>query len=289
MVSPSTWLPVGAGELVSLGLVCLRKSPLSCCFLSTAKNTVVRGLENVEAPEGGEALFECQLAQPEVAAHTWLLDDEPVHSSDRAEVVYFEDGLRHLLLLKNLRPQDSCRVTFLAGDAVTSAFLTVRGEHPSRGEGGHGDRGEGGQCSEALLPAGLLSLPTTPAPLNSGWRLEVLEPLQDVSVRAGQQAHFRCTLSEAVPVGEASWYINGAAVQPDDADWTVTADGSRHGLLLRSAQPHHAGEVTFAAREAVATARLSVLGEWSPCGQCVRVCGGDVTASAPSPGALSWG
>ena len=38
-----------------------RKSPehaLSHC-LSAAKNTVVKGLENVEAPEGGEALFEC--------------------------------------------------------------------------------------------------------------------------------------------------------------------------------------------------------------------------------------
>lgn len=101
------------------------------CLLSrslpAAKNTVVRGLENVEAPEGGEALFECQLSRPEVAAHSWLLDDEPVHTSEDTEVVYFENGLRHLLLLKNLRPQDSCRVTFLAGEVVTSAFLTVRG------------------------------------------------------------------------------------------------------------------------------------------------------------------
>ena len=106
-----------------------RKSPehASGHPLSAAKNTVVRGLENVEAPEGGEALFECVLYQPEVAAHTWLLDDEPVRTSENAEVVYFENGLRHLLLLKNLRPQDSCRVTFLVGDMVTSAFLTVRG------------------------------------------------------------------------------------------------------------------------------------------------------------------
>ncbi|XP_046522205.1 obscurin isoform X1 [Equus quagga] len=184
-----------------------------------AKNTVVRGLENVEAPEGGEALFECQLSRPEVAAHTWLLDDEPVRTSEDAEVVYFENGLRHLLLLKNLRPQDSCRVTFLAGDVVTSAFLTVK-----------------------------------------GWRLQVLEPPRDAAVPAGGQARFSCALSEAVPVGEATWYVNGAAVQPDDADWTVTADGSQHALLLHRARPHHAGEVTFAARDAVASARLTVLG-----------------------------
>ncbi|XP_047393930.1 obscurin [Sciurus carolinensis] len=185
----------------------------------TAKNTVVRGLENVDAPEGGEALFECQLSRPEVAAHAWLLDDEPVHTSEDAEVVYFENGLRHLLLLKNLRPEHSCRVTFLAGDVVTSAFLTVR-----------------------------------------GWRLEVLEPPQDAAVRAGSQARFTCTLSEAVPVGEATWYINGTAIQPEDSDCMVTVDGSHHTLLLRNAQLHHAGEVTFAARDAVASARLSVLG-----------------------------
>ncbi|XP_032190988.1 obscurin isoform X25 [Mustela erminea] len=184
-----------------------------------AKNTVLRGLENVDALEGGEALFECQLSRPEVAAHSWLLDDEPVHTSENAEVVYFDNGLRHLLLLKNLRPQDSCRVTFLAGDVVTSAFLTVR-----------------------------------------GWRLDILEPPQDATVRAGVQARFSCMLSEAVPVGEATWYINGTAVQPDDPDWMVTADGSHHALLLRSAQMHHAGEVTFAARDAVASARLTVLG-----------------------------
>lgn len=82
---------------------------------------------------------------------------------------------------------------------------------------------------------------------------------------AGRQAHFSCTLSEAVPVGEATWYINGAAVQPDDEDWTVTADGSHHTLLLRRARPHHAGEVTFAARDAVASAQLTVLGVWLGC------------------------
>ena len=109
-------------------------------------------------------------------------------------------------------------------------------------------------------PSPVLTLPPYPAP--TGWRLEVLEAPQDVTVRAGGQASFSCTLSETVPVGEATWYINGASVQPDDADWTVTADGSHHALLLHRAQPQHAGEVTFAARDAVASARLTVLGGW---------------------------
>lgn len=103
-----------------------------------------------------------------------------------------------------------------------------------------------------------LTLPPCPA----GWRLEVLEAPRDAAVLAGARASFSCTLSETVPVGEATWYINGASVQPDDADWTVTAEGSHHTLLLRQAWLHHAGEVTFAARDAVASARLTVLGGW---------------------------
>lgn len=110
----------------------------------------------------------------------------------------------------------------------------------------------------------------------SGWRLEVLEPPRDAAVRAGEPARFSCELSEPVPAGEAIWYLNGAAVPPDDADWTVTADGSHHALLLDCARPHHAGEVTFAARDAVASARLTVLGEWLVCprqlgGRALRV------------------
>lgn len=96
-------------------------------------------------------------------------------------------------------------------------------------------------------------------------------------MRAGEPAQFSCTLSESVPVGEAIWYINGAAVPPDDADWTVTADGNHHALLLRCARPHHAGEVTFAARDAVASARLTVLGGWLVCPQQLGAglsCGG---------------
>lgn len=112
-----------------------------------------------------------------------------------------------------------------------------------------------------LRPRAHRNPPPPPTP-PTGWRLDVLEPPQDAVVRAGGQARFSCTLSEAVPVGEATWYINGAAVQPDDPDWMVTADGVHHALLLRGAQPHHAGEVTFAARDAVASARLTVLGEW---------------------------
>uniref|UniRef100_A0A7N4PFA3 non-specific serine/threonine protein kinase n=1 Tax=Sarcophilus harrisii TaxID=9305 RepID=A0A7N4PFA3_SARHA len=208
-----------------------------------AKNTIVRGLENVEAVEGGEALFECHLAKPEVANHSWLMDDVPVRTSENIEMVYFENGRRHLLLLKNLTPQDSCRVTFLVNDMVTSAFLTVK-----------------------------------------GWRLEFLESLLDLEVKVGSKATFGCMLSETVPVNEVTWYINGTEIQPDK-DWTIQVDGCRHVLLLRNAQPHHAGEVTFAARDAVSSAKLSVISLPDPPedAEVVKQSGRSVTLSWAAP------
>ncbi|KAG8138689.1 hypothetical protein E2320_001557, partial [Naja naja] len=94
-----------------------------------AKNTVIQGLENVDAMEGGEALFECYLSKPEIYNYNWLIDDVPAKTSENVELVYFENGLRHLLLLKNLRVQDSCRpltdVTICAGEqAVFTCVLS---------------------------------------------------------------------------------------------------------------------------------------------------------------------
>ncbi|XP_059694276.1 obscurin isoform X5 [Haemorhous mexicanus] len=182
-----------------------------------AKNSIVQGLENVEAVEGGEALFECYLSKPETYNYNWLIDDEPAKTTENTEMVYFENGLRHILLLKNLTPQDSCRVTFMCSDAVTSAFLTVK-----------------------------------------GWRLQFLQPLTDVEVSLGEKATFSCVLSEAVPVHEVAWYSNDTEIQSGE-DWEVQADGNKYKLILKKAQLHHSGEVTFASREAISSAKLSVI------------------------------
>lgn len=97
--------------------------------LLTAKPiTIVQGLENVETFNGGDALFECGLSRPESKDCRWLLDGKPVKESPRTEIVSFENGRRHLLLLKELSLKDTCMVTFEAGTASTSAQLSVKGD-----------------------------------------------------------------------------------------------------------------------------------------------------------------
>lgn len=89
---------------------------------------IVQGLENAETFVGGEALFECALSRPENKDFRWFVDGKPIKESPNFEIVTFENGRRHLLLLKDLGLQDSCTVTFKAGTATSSAQLSVKGE-----------------------------------------------------------------------------------------------------------------------------------------------------------------
>lgn len=105
-------------------------TPLYCADLPpTAKPIdIVQGLEDLDIVDGGEALFECALSRPESKDCRWLLNGTPVKESPNAEIVLFESGRRHLLLLKELHMADSCTVTFQAGTASSSAELNVKSE-----------------------------------------------------------------------------------------------------------------------------------------------------------------
>ncbi|XP_016314282.1 obscurin-like [Sinocyclocheilus anshuiensis] len=87
---------------------------------------ILQELSNVETINGGEALFECSLSRPENKDCQWLIDGKHVKESANVEIVSFESGRRHLLLLKNLHPCENTRVTFQAGTSSTTALLSVK-------------------------------------------------------------------------------------------------------------------------------------------------------------------
>ncbi|KAF3699447.1 Obscurin [Channa argus] len=178
---------------------------------------IVQGLENVETFDGGEALFECALSRPENKDCCWLLDGKPVKESLNAEVVSFESGRRHLLLLKELHVKDSCTVTFKAGTASTSALLSVK-----------------------------------------GWQLDIVKGLEDKVAAVGEKVEFCVKLTETVPVAEIAWYANGVELKPSDL-WAMRADGSSYRLVLRQAPLLPQQEITFAARDALSMAKLTII------------------------------
>ncbi|KAM7400475.1 hypothetical protein PAMA_004929 [Pampus argenteus] len=178
---------------------------------------IVQGLENMETFDGGEALFECALSRPENKDCCWLLDGKPVKESPNAEIVSFESGCRHLLLLKELRVKDSCTVTFKAGTASTSAQLSVK-----------------------------------------GWQLDITKGLEDKVAAVGEKVEFCVELTEPVPVAEIAWYANGVELKPSDL-WAMRADGCSYHLVLRRAPVLPQQEITFAARDALSLAKLTII------------------------------
>ncbi|XP_057712682.1 obscurin [Corythoichthys intestinalis] len=178
---------------------------------------IVQGLENAETFDGGEVLFECALSRPENKDCQWLLDGKPVKESPNAEIVSFESGRRHLLLLKELRISDSCTVTFRAGTASTSAELSVK-----------------------------------------GWQLGVVKHLEDAVAAVGERVEFSVELTEPVPVAEVVWYANGVELKTGDL-WITRNDECRYRLILRQAPLMPQQEITFAARDALSMAKLSII------------------------------
>ncbi|XP_028988214.1 obscurin isoform X3 [Betta splendens] len=179
--------------------------------------TIVQGLEDVETFDGGEALFECALSRPESKDCCWLLGGNPVKESPNAELVTFENGRRHLLLLKELHVKDSCTVTFRAGTASSSAQLSVK-----------------------------------------GWKLDVVKGLEDRVAAVGEKVEFYVELTERVPVAEVAWYANGVELKPSDL-WAMRADGCCYRLVLRQAPLLPQQEITFAARDALSLAKLTII------------------------------
>ncbi|XP_029970331.1 obscurin [Salarias fasciatus] len=178
---------------------------------------IVQGLENAETFDGGEVLFECALSRPESKDFCWLLDGKPIKESRTAEIVTFESGRRHLLLLKELHVKDSGTVMFKAGTASTTAQLSIK-----------------------------------------GWQLEVVKPLEDKVAAVGEKVEFSVELTEPVPSAEVAWYANGVELKPSDL-WAMRADGPAYRLVLRQAPLMPQQEITFAARDALSLAKLTII------------------------------
>ncbi|KAL0966229.1 hypothetical protein UPYG_G00292620 [Umbra pygmaea] len=178
---------------------------------------ILQGLENVDTIEGGEALFECSISRCEVKNCSWLIDGKPVKNSPTTEVVSFESGRRHLLLLKDLHMGDSYKVTFQAGTASTSAMLSVK-----------------------------------------GWQLDVVTGLEDKVAVVGEKVEFSCMLTEPLPEAEVVWYSNGVELKNNDT-WAMWADGCSYHLVLSRAPAGPPQEITFAARNAISIAKLTII------------------------------
>ncbi|XP_061411261.1 obscurin-like [Lethenteron reissneri] len=85
--------------------------------------SMVRGLEDCEVQETERATFTVEISHPDVLRVEWWLGESPVRNNELNEL--FVDGREHTLILNNLTLQDSGTIRFQAGNATSTATLTV--------------------------------------------------------------------------------------------------------------------------------------------------------------------
>lgn len=94
--------------------------------------------------------------------------------------------------------------------------------------------------------------------LQKGWQLKVVRALEDKIAIVGEKVEFCVELNEPVPAAEVAWYANGVEIKSSDP-WTRRADGHSYRLILRQAPLLPQQEITFAARDAISLAKLTII------------------------------
>lgn len=91
-----------------------------------------------------------------------------------------------------------------------------------------------------------------------GWQLDVAKGLEDKVAAVGEKVEFCVELTEHVPATEVAWYANGVELKSSDL-WATRVDGCVYRLVLRQAPLLPQQEITFAARDALSLAKLTII------------------------------
>lgn len=83
-------------------------------------------IKDVNAVEGGDAIFQCVLSTP-LNRITWSKQDSSLEDEDKYEITVSEDKLTHTLRVKDCEMTDNGAYYAIAGITSSSASLTVKG------------------------------------------------------------------------------------------------------------------------------------------------------------------
>lgn len=89
----------------------------------------------------------------------------------------------------------------------------------------------------------------------------MVKALEEKVAAVGDRVEFCVELTEPVPAAEAAWYANGVEIKSSNL-WTIRADGCSYRLVLKQAPLLPQQEITFAARDAISMAKLTIISKF---------------------------
>ncbi|KAE8294141.1 Obscurin [Larimichthys crocea] len=168
--------------------------------------------------EGKSLLLSCEVSSANVPV-TWKKDDSVVEEGGR--YILKKKGPTHTLEIKKLCLEDAGEYCCITRGKKTIAKLIVR------------------------------------ASSSSTERVRIVTKLQDITVRAGEDAEFVCELSHA-DVSEGVWWLGSSPLQKNEMN-QMTYQGREQRLVLTMTTPEETGTVAFVIGEERTSACLVVV------------------------------
>ena len=160
-------------------------------------------LEPIDAITGDTVSFECQLNKPHLKVK-WTKDNKALTFNERIQSSVDSDNPHvHLLTLKNVDAKDAASYT-----------CAIDQTSPKK-------------CSAALTVKKI--------------RIQLAEPLQDVSVNENEDLVLKFTLSHELKQIPVQWKVNDRLIQADDERIQMEQDGKSYFLTIKQVQSNEQG------------------------------------------------
>ncbi|OBS83064.1 hypothetical protein A6R68_22950, partial [Neotoma lepida] len=194
-------------------------------FVKEPPVLIVTPLEDQQVFVGDRVEMSVEVSE-EGAQVMWMKDGVEMTREDsyKARYRFKKDGKRHILIYSDVAQEDGGRYQVITNGGQCEAELIVEDWCSSHAA-----------CCIHICP------PYSPH-MTLNEQLEVLQDIADLTVKASEQAVFKCEVSDEKVTGK--WYKNGVEVRPSKRI-TISHVGRFHKLVIDDVRPEDEGDYTF--------------------------------------------
>lgn len=166
---------------------------------------IVRPLVDQECYEGDTVTFVCEVKGTPKPQVNWTKNNQPINSAQRLEFNYLINEGRAYFVISNVKRDDEATYTLTArneaGEASTSAKLKVK-LVPTVDDTSYVNPDVFQQFELKKKPT---QPPSDTEENTANYRIKIIEPCQDFTIKEGEQAVFSCKI-DAYPKPEVFWF-----------------------------------------------------------------------------------